>query len=231
MGTPTSIDRIPTSCDDLQTLGNIKSGLYNLMNDTKVSVVYCDFTKQSGDFDKHFSFNIKAIFIFRLISQLCPTDYETYIGYADLKTTTVLFYFQRANSDSSSYSKLPFDMEITNKGNAMDGATGVFTAPVYGYYFFSFTGTINFGLATTGNNKKSYLITLLVDDNIMGFARVDESNTENDQWNSLHLEMTIVMRPGEQLWLRTDSGQGNELIGLSYTHFTGMLVEEDSFTF
>lgn len=40
--------------------------------------------------------------------------------------------------------QIPFEVEVINTGNAMDEATGIFTAPVKETYFFTFTGHAHF---------------------------------------------------------------------------------------
>ncbi|EFX75549.1 hypothetical protein DAPPUDRAFT_250255 [Daphnia pulex] len=46
---PSSIGRMPQSCDDLQQIGHTKSGLFSLMGNKTVDNVYCDFTKTVND--------------------------------------------------------------------------------------------------------------------------------------------------------------------------------------
>ncbi|KAI9563554.1 hypothetical protein GHT06_011018 [Daphnia sinensis] len=48
--TPKTINEIPSSCADLKGVGNTRSGLYSVMGRKQVEIVYCDFTKPTGDF-------------------------------------------------------------------------------------------------------------------------------------------------------------------------------------
>jgi hypothetical protein len=49
---PSSIGRMPNSCDDLQKIGHRKSGLFSVMGNKTVDSVYCDFTKPTDDAGK-----------------------------------------------------------------------------------------------------------------------------------------------------------------------------------
>ena len=69
-----------------------------------------------------------------------PSDYETAIGYNDIKTAPgVSFYVQRNSTYASVNTTIPYEVTRLNVGGAMNAVTGVFTAPVNGRYYFSFT--------------------------------------------------------------------------------------------
>jgi hypothetical protein len=68
------------------------------------------------------------------------TDKQKWIGYADVKSAPVHFYDQRNSSFFKEKTPIPFDLAVVNEGNAMDLASGKFTAPRPGIYFFSFAG-------------------------------------------------------------------------------------------
>ena len=65
-------------------------------------------------------------------------DFESRIGFIDVKTSAVQFYVQR-NTSYSSMGTIPWEMARLNTGNAMNVATGVFTAPQDGVYHFHFS--------------------------------------------------------------------------------------------
>ncbi len=46
---PSSIGRMPKSCDDLQQIGHTKSGFFTVMGKKTIDNVYCDFTKPIND--------------------------------------------------------------------------------------------------------------------------------------------------------------------------------------
>ena len=69
----------------------------------------------------------------------------------DVKTASgVYFFVQRSTHYGSAGSVVPYEFERRlNIGNAMNFATGVFTAPVNGRYYFSFT-------AESGSNSVTH---------------------------------------------------------------------------
>jgi len=78
---------------------------------------------------KNYKINLKFKKI--LIIKPCA-DYETIIGYNDLKTAPVSFLVtsrKRLNYDTES-TTIPFDAEVFNLGGAMNRQTGVFTSTV-----------------------------------------------------------------------------------------------------
>jgi hypothetical protein len=69
--------------------------------------------------------------------------FQTFIGYADVKSTPVYFYVQTNVHHSTVNTAIPFEVTRINVGNAMKPSTGVFTAPRPGKYFFTFSGIAN----------------------------------------------------------------------------------------
>ncbi len=72
------------------------------------------------------------------------------IGYVDVKTASgVSFFVKRSTNYGSAGSVIPYELEQLNIGKAMKLATGVFTTPVNGRYYFSFT-------AESGSNSVTH---------------------------------------------------------------------------
>ena len=69
-----------------------------------------------------------------------PAGFQTFIGYADVKSTPVYFYVQTNVHRSTINTAIPFEVTRTNVGNAMNPSTGIFTAPRPGKYFFTYSG-------------------------------------------------------------------------------------------
>ena len=55
--------------------------------------------------------------------------FEKLIGYTDVKSAPVHFYVQRNSNFYTTGTPIPFDLALVNEGNALDLATGKFTAP------------------------------------------------------------------------------------------------------
>ncbi|EFX75551.1 hypothetical protein DAPPUDRAFT_323209 [Daphnia pulex] len=113
---PSSIGRMPTSCDDLQQIGHTKSGLFSVMGNQTVDNVYCDFTKPTTE-----------------------AGFQKRIGYVDVKTSPVYFYAQKTSNSVKINAVIPFDLLRLNVGNALN-TSGIFVTPIPGKYFFSYSG-------------------------------------------------------------------------------------------
>jgi hypothetical protein len=61
-----------------------------------------------------------------------------------VKSAPVYFYVQRSSEFAILNTPIPFTVARVNEGNAMNLATGKFTAPRNGIYFFAFTAEVNF---------------------------------------------------------------------------------------
>lgn len=61
------------------------------------------------------------------------------IGYEDVKSKPTYFYLQRTVKSEQKDVPIPFETVVVNSGD-IDKTSGVFTAPVKGTYFFSFSG-------------------------------------------------------------------------------------------
>jgi len=61
------------------------------------------------------------------------------VGLIDVKSSPVQFHVQRKTSFSTLNTPIPFEIERLNVGRAMDLASGIFTAPKAGIYYFVFS--------------------------------------------------------------------------------------------
>ncbi|EFX69010.1 C1q and tumor necrosis factor-related protein 5 [Daphnia pulex] len=109
------IGKMPTSCTDLQRMGHKLSGFFSVKGSNKMEMIYCDFYPNENEI-------------------------QTRIGYVDVKSAPVHFYVTRDTTFKLTNTPIPFDLVRMNEGNAMDLASGKFTAPRPGIYYFSFTG-------------------------------------------------------------------------------------------
>ena len=156
------------------------------------------------------------------------TDFQKWIGYADVKSTPVHFYVQR-NSNFDLQTTIPFDLEVVNEGNAMNLMSGIFTAPVTGIYFFSFTGLARF----PASSDYVYLnVILYLNGGQIGLGRAEDANTVDNQFGPLSsLQSTMNLKKGDQVWVEI-TGMSSEVylldnINYHYTHFTGFMLQEE----
>ncbi|EFX89078.1 hypothetical protein DAPPUDRAFT_310805 [Daphnia pulex] len=196
-----AVNGIPKSCEDLWRIGHFLSGMYSVMGVTMVESVYCDFTKLPND-----------------------TGFQTWIGFEDVKSSSVNFYVTRMSVHySETKIPIPFDIERLNVGGAMDLQTGKFTAPRTGKYFFSFTGVINFPASSTSGFASR--IILFKNDAAIGKSYCVGSGTT---YETTSLQSTLNLQNGDQIWLIIDDiTSGAFLYGDYHTHFNGFLLEEE----
>lgn len=151
---------------------------------------------------------------------------QTLIGYTDVKSTSVYFYVLKSNEARSG--RITFKIQKLNVGNAMDLSSGTFTAPRSGVYSFSFSGVARLSVTKfTGY----YKVALVHNGNVVGHGRghFDSGNTPDYQTLSFH--STLHLNAGDQVWIQNDDIRALAKLqdggGEYYTHFTGVLLEED----
>ena len=96
----------------------------------------------------------------------------------------------------------------------MNGATGIFTAPVRGRYFFAFS-------SYTSVKSNSWIKMKL------NGVHVGTTSTDS-QWTTSAMQMTLDLKRGDLVTLILDNGSIHDDSN-HYTHFTGLLVDQDIF--
>ena len=139
--------------------------------------------------------------------------FQTFIGYADVKSTPVYFYVQTNVHHSTVNTAIPFEVTRTNVGNAMNPSTGIFTAPRSGKYFFTYSGI--------SNAAPSY-IQLHLNGVLLGTGH------STGIFDTFSHHATLQLSQGDQirLFLTRGSVYGNNEL---FTSFVGILIEEDVF--
>jgi len=145
---------------------------------------------------------------------LIDSGYETLIGFNDVKTAAgVYFYVTRNSTYTSTWSVIPYQVEHLNIGGAMHLETGVFTAPADGRYHFTFTGRAN---SLDWNS-----ITLRLNGSYIGVSGSASSG-------NVPLSATLNLKKGDKVDTFLHAGIISD-DKWRYTHFSGILIEEDLF--
>jgi hypothetical protein len=158
------------------------------------------------------------------------TDKQKWIGYADVKSAPVHFYVQRNSPFKTQSTPIPFELARVNEGNAMDLASGIFTAPRPGIYFFSFAG-----VARLYSSSYAWFYSFLfLNGNLIGSSLVLETNGPVNQVSPLTLQSTLNLKKGDRVWVQIGSQIGSDSYlsddvydSRHLTHFTGFMLDEE----
>ena len=139
--------------------------------------------------------------------------FQTWIGFADVKSTAVYFYVQRTTNYVATKTVVTFEVTRLNVGNAMNAATGTFVAPRSGKYFFAASGI--------SNSVVSH-IQIQLNGGLIGVGASDRT------YDTFSIQSTLQLSKGDQIRLFLQDGtihDNNE----HHTHFVGFLLEESVF--
>ncbi|EFX82669.1 C1q and tumor necrosis factor-related protein-like protein 2 [Daphnia pulex] len=199
--TRTAFSKMPTSCADLEQMGQRINGFFLVKGSKRMETVYCNFNANQNDKQK-------------------------WIGYADVKSAPVHFYVQRNSSFNTTETPIPFVLARVNEGNAMNLTSGIFTAPRPGTYFFSFTGTS----FISSSSFYQFFSILYLNGNLIGRSYVYEDRGVNRKHSLLTVQSTLNLEKGDQVWVQIKfNGSSSHLFDSvnHYTHFTGFMLEEE----
>jgi len=135
----------------------------------------------------------------------------------DVKSSSIHFTVQRISDLNLTNVVIPFEYELLNVGNAMNLASGVFTAPVDGIYHFDFSGMKD------ADSPAQIYVSLQVNSVTIGTAYA--SNLTNHHLALSGISASTRLKAGDEVRLYKTTGILND--NSHYTHFSGWLVEED----
>lgn len=146
------------------------------------------------------------------------------MGYADVKSMPVYFYVQKSTTFNQLNTPVPFEVVKLNIGNAMDIASGIFTAPRTGTYFFSLSG-----VAVIPSTKGHLDVGIALNGAVVGRGEANDY-TENGEWETYSLQLTLKLQAGDLISVQITSIVTGVVLqdnSLHFTHFNGWLMQEE----
>ncbi len=156
--------------------------------------------------------------------------FQKWIGYNGVKSAPVYFHATRSDKLNTIYLPINYTYIPLNVGNAMDGASGIFTAPRSGIYFFAFTGQVEFPASSSPDHVRFQVTLETSAQSEIGRIIVEETNTFDYQRSLVTLQATVNLKSGEQVLLRIINIDPETYLngdGYYCTFFTGFLLEEE----
>ena len=163
-------------------------------------------------------------------------EMQKWIGYADVKSAPTYFYVSRSNPFTETNTPITFDVEQLNIGRAMNLQTGKFVAARAGKYSFSVSGVAYFPYTplTPGLYNETpvlasfrFQISLIKNGNWIGSGYSHTTNT-GGTFETFSLDSTLSLIKGDQVWVEISEMSDKVLLyGRRFTHFTGVLLEEE----
>jgi len=139
-------------------------------------------------------------------------EYETRLGYEDLKSNQVYFDVARSSDFPLPGSSIPWEYEKLNIGKALNLVNGQFTAPVSGRYFFAFVG----------KNSQANSVVTNVFLTVNGVVQAEVLDTASSTSSNAPIQATVELRKGQIVYVYLASGKID-----AKSRFTGWLIEED----
>lgn len=133
-----------------------------------------------------------------------------------MKSTPAYFYAQKTSSYSVANTVVPFESTKTNVGGAFDTATGEFTAPAAGKYFFAFS------CLSSGADVPTRV------DLEVNSAAVAQTYGDIDA-QTLTVHATLQLSKDDKVRMFLVEGTIRE-DGVKFTNFVGWLIEEEELT-
>lgn len=181
---------IPTNCSMLGSMGHRASGLYMIKGaDSRIHTYHCELDPTNGAYVS-----------------------EQWIGYNDIKTTSVYFHATRKSAFSETGKTIPYETLNINLGGAMV-VGGTFTVPKNGTYSVAMTG-----LGMSGSTRV--------------YLYVNGKSTEYsafaiNKFSTYAMQGIVKLAAGDKVTTHLTEGSVGDGGGYTNTHFTGMLIEED----
>lgn len=146
------------------------------------------------------------------------------MGYADVKSMPIYFYVQKSTSFNQANTPVPFEVVQLNIGNAMNIASGIFTAPRTGIYFFSLSGVGT--IPSPGGNLD---VGIALNGAVVGRGEANDY-TGKTEWETYSLQLTLKLQAGDLISVQITSITTGVVLqdnSAHFTHFNGWLMQEE----